>query len=183
MSLREGNGNPLQYSCLGDPTDGGAWWVTVHGVTKSRARLSRHIHCEHTSQKSVRCEGVGGERILSGIPEHLQSQPGYSSLGAPHMGDAENSPLCPPQLLSLLQESWSRRSQKCIHPYPQSPPGEGTVASGISPLHHCLPAQHLTHCLPLRARGQLCGQYDRTTELSLSALILPGHLEAAVPQG
>ena len=30
----EGNGNPHQYSCLGDPTDGGAQWATVHGVTK-----------------------------------------------------------------------------------------------------------------------------------------------------
>ena len=30
----EGNGNPLQYSCLANPTDRGAWWVTVHGVTK-----------------------------------------------------------------------------------------------------------------------------------------------------
>ena len=35
-----GNGNPLQYSCLENPTDGGAWWATVHGVTKSRTRLS-----------------------------------------------------------------------------------------------------------------------------------------------
>ena len=32
----EGNGNPLQYSCLENPTDGGAWQVTVHGVTKSQ---------------------------------------------------------------------------------------------------------------------------------------------------
>ena len=30
----EGNGNPLQYSCLENPTDGGAWWATVHGVPK-----------------------------------------------------------------------------------------------------------------------------------------------------
>ena len=29
-----GNGNPLQYSCLGNPMDRGAWWATVHGVTK-----------------------------------------------------------------------------------------------------------------------------------------------------
>ena len=36
----EGNGNPLQYSCLGNSMDGGAWWATVHGVTKSRTRLS-----------------------------------------------------------------------------------------------------------------------------------------------
>ena len=30
----EGNGNPLQYSCLGNPMDRGAWWATVYGVTK-----------------------------------------------------------------------------------------------------------------------------------------------------
>ena len=36
----EGNGNPLQYSCLENPMDGGAWWATVHGVPKSWTRLS-----------------------------------------------------------------------------------------------------------------------------------------------
>ena len=34
-----GHGNPVQYSCLEDPVDGGAWWVTDRGVTKSRTRL------------------------------------------------------------------------------------------------------------------------------------------------
>ena len=33
-SLGGGNGNPLQYSYLGNPMDGGAWWATVHGVTQ-----------------------------------------------------------------------------------------------------------------------------------------------------
>ena len=36
----EGNGNPLQYSCLENPMDGGAWWAAVHGVTRSRIQLS-----------------------------------------------------------------------------------------------------------------------------------------------
>ena len=36
----EGNGNPLQYSCLENPMDRGAWWATVHGVADSQARLS-----------------------------------------------------------------------------------------------------------------------------------------------
>ena len=36
----EGNGNPLQYSCLENPMYGEAWWATVHGVAKSRTRLS-----------------------------------------------------------------------------------------------------------------------------------------------
>ncbi|CAM9918803.1 unnamed protein product [Rangifer tarandus platyrhynchus] len=39
-SPAEGNGNPLQYSCLENPMDRGAWWATVHGVTKSRTQLS-----------------------------------------------------------------------------------------------------------------------------------------------
>ena len=36
----EGNGTPLQYCCLENPMDGGAWWAAVHGVAKSRTRLS-----------------------------------------------------------------------------------------------------------------------------------------------
>ena len=36
----EGNGTPLQHSCLENPTDGGAWWAAVHGVPKSQTRLS-----------------------------------------------------------------------------------------------------------------------------------------------
>ena len=38
-SPREGNGNPLQYSYPGNPMDSGAWWATVHGVTKSQTSL------------------------------------------------------------------------------------------------------------------------------------------------
>ena len=38
--MREGSGAPLQSSCLENPMDGGAWWVAVRGVAKSRTRLS-----------------------------------------------------------------------------------------------------------------------------------------------
>ena len=40
ITLGEGNGNPLQYSCLENPMDQGAWWATVHGVSKSRTQLN-----------------------------------------------------------------------------------------------------------------------------------------------
>ena len=39
--IGEGNGNPLQCSCLGNPRDGGAWWAAVYGVAQSRTRLKR----------------------------------------------------------------------------------------------------------------------------------------------
>ena len=41
----EGNGTPLQYSCLENPMDRGAWWATVHGVVKSQTRLRK---CRYT---------------------------------------------------------------------------------------------------------------------------------------
>ena len=37
--IGEGNGNPLQYSCLENPRDRGAWWAAVYGVAQSRTRL------------------------------------------------------------------------------------------------------------------------------------------------
>ena len=43
----EGNGTPLQYSCLENPTDGGAWWAVVHGVAKSQTRLSNFTFTFH----------------------------------------------------------------------------------------------------------------------------------------
>ena len=51
----EGNGNLLQYSCLGNPMDRGTWWATVQGVTKSRTQLTvctyTHTHTHtHTSK-------------------------------------------------------------------------------------------------------------------------------------
>ena len=42
-----GNNNPFQYSCLGNPRDGGAWWVTVHSVPKVRSVLATKQH-QHT---------------------------------------------------------------------------------------------------------------------------------------
>ena len=49
-----GHGNPLQYSCLKNPRDRGAWWATVHGVAQSRTRLSDSAGTQrHTKFKSI----------------------------------------------------------------------------------------------------------------------------------
>ena len=69
-ALGEGNGTPLQYSCLENPMDGGAWQAAVRGVAKSRTRLSNftltfHFHAlekemaTHSSVLAWRIPGTG----------------------------------------------------------------------------------------------------------------------------
>ena len=56
--IGEGNGTPLQYSCLENPMDGGAWWAAVHGVVKSWTRLSDFTFTFHF-HFSLSCIGEG----------------------------------------------------------------------------------------------------------------------------
>ena len=50
--IGEGNGNPLQCSCLENPRDGGAWWAAVYGVAQSRARLKRFSSSSSSSSNA-----------------------------------------------------------------------------------------------------------------------------------
>ena len=52
--IGEGNGNPLQYSCLENPRDRGAWWAAVYGVAQSRTRLKRLSNSSSTSGTEYR---------------------------------------------------------------------------------------------------------------------------------
>ena len=72
-SLEEGNGNPLQYSCLGNPMDRGAWRATVHGVTEEWDTTEYAQEAErkwHTSELSLRRlrppQSVGSSRSCRG---------------------------------------------------------------------------------------------------------------------
>ena len=74
--IGEGSGNPLQYSCLENPMDGGAWWTAVHGVAKSQARVSNfiftfHFHAlekEMATHSSVLAWRISGTREPGGLP-------------------------------------------------------------------------------------------------------------------
>ena len=77
----EGNRTPLQYSCLENPMDGGAWWAIVHGVAKSQTRLSDftftfHFHAlekemaTHSSVLAWRIPGTGEPGGLSSVESH-----------------------------------------------------------------------------------------------------------------
>ena len=80
-SIREGNGTPLQYSCLENPMDGGAWWAVVHGIAKSWTRLSDftftfHFHAlkkemaTHSSVLAWRIPGTGEPGGLPSMGSH-----------------------------------------------------------------------------------------------------------------
>ena len=75
------HGTPLQYSCLENPMDGGAWWAAVHGVAKSRIRLSDftfifHFHAleeemaTHSSVLAWRIPGTGEPGGLPSLGSH-----------------------------------------------------------------------------------------------------------------
>ena len=77
----EGNGTPLQHSCLENPMHGGAWWAAVHGVAKSRTRLSDftftfHFHAlememaTHSSVLAWRIPGTGEPGGLPSLGSH-----------------------------------------------------------------------------------------------------------------
>ena len=79
--LGEGNGTPLQYSCLENPMDGGAWWAAVHGVATSPTRLSNftftfHFHAlekemaTHSSVLAWRIPGTGEPGGLPSMGSH-----------------------------------------------------------------------------------------------------------------
>ena len=76
ISIGEGDGTPLQYSCLENPMDGGAWWAAVHGVVKSQTRLSDftftfHFHAlekEMAAYSSVLAWRIPGMGEPGGLP-------------------------------------------------------------------------------------------------------------------
>ena len=74
--IGEGNGNPLQYFCLENLVDGGAWWAAVHGVAKSQTQLSNftftfHFHAlekEMAAHSSVLAWRIPGTAEPGGLP-------------------------------------------------------------------------------------------------------------------
>ena len=71
--IGEGNGNPLQCSCLVNPRDGGAWWAAIYGVAQSRTQLERLSSSSSSSQqKQDQPLGAAGLRVLLSF-DHRQN--------------------------------------------------------------------------------------------------------------
>ena len=101
-----GNGNPLRYSCLENSMDRGAWWVTVHGATKRRTRLSAHTHTHtHTLHKIKNYSKLTISSVASGpfsLPKILFPSPSSMYPNSVQMSH-----------LKKMLLSWSRVDLQC----------------------------------------------------------------------
>ena len=110
----EGNGTPLQYSCLENPMGRGAWWAAVHGVAKSRARLSNftfafHFHAlekEMATHSSVPAWRIPEMEEPGGLPSMVSYRVGqdWSDLAA---AAGEEANLNQNQMLILIFQWYS----------------------------------------------------------------------------
>ena len=117
--IGEGNGNPLQCSCLENPRDGGPWWAAVYGVTQSRTRLKWLSSGSSSSIQSIEFSR----------PEYWSGWPFPSPGDLPNLGikprsptlQADSLPTEPPEKpkntgmgsLSLLQEVFPTQDSNC----------------------------------------------------------------------
>ena len=113
------NGTPLQYSCLENPMGGGAWWAAVHGVAKSRARLSDFtftFHFHALEKEMATHSSVLAWRILgTGEPGGLLSMGSQSRIR--------------PKRLSSSSSSFRKKSPAGRTPHPPADPNTHPASS------------------------------------------------------
>ena len=172
----EGNGTPLQYSCLENPMDGGGWWAAVHGVAESRTWLSDftftfHFHAlekemaTHSCVLAWRILGMGEPGGLPSMGSH-RVRHDWSNLAAAASSFLVGglTGLSSPEDTMVFPGSYGRRMILCLHPAIDviSPQIQGTLeymGFKCRGCHRCrfwesgcLPSsinllQHL-HCIP-----------------------------------
>ena len=112
----EGNGTPLQYSCLENPMDGGAWWAAVHGVARSQTRLSNftftfHFHAlekvmaTHSSVLAWRIPGMGEPGGLPSMGSHRVRHDWSDLAAATGFHDGCSTDGCD---FGMLNERWAQ---------------------------------------------------------------------------
>ena len=84
LCTREGNGTPLQYSCLENPMDGGAWWAGVCGVTQSQTQLSNFTFTFHFH--ALEKEMATHSSVLAWRVPEMGEPGGLPSMGSHRVG-------------------------------------------------------------------------------------------------
>ena len=79
--IAEGNGNPLQCSCLENPRDGGAWWAAIYGVAQSWTRLKRLSACHLSGAEADNGQAENGSGCALPSPHALGRAPNHIHIG------------------------------------------------------------------------------------------------------
>ena len=144
MRLRgEGNGTPLQYSCLENPMDGGAWWAVVHGVAKSRTRLSDftftfHFHASekematHSSVLAWRIPGTGEPRGLPSMGLH-RVRNDWGDLAAAAAAAKSLNPAALKARVSRKPQGWNQVEEVPPSNFPFRPRWPCQLRRGLEP--------------------------------------------------
>ena len=166
---QEGNGTPLQNSCLENPMDGGAWWATVHGVAESQTWLSDftftfHSYAlekemaTHSSILALRIPGTGEPGGLPSMGLHRVGHDWTDLAAATWQADvkvwASTHSLCSPSqdaFSSVLSLSWVRLFAT---PWTAARQASLSITSSQSPtkpmsIELMIPSNHLIFCCPL----------------------------------
>ena len=129
----EGNGNPLRYSCLENPTDREAWWAAVHGVAKSRTRLrdftfTFHFHAlekemaTHSSVLAWRIPGTEEPHGLLSMGSHRVGHDWSDLAAAVAAATSQNVGIREKKLLQIRSCTWViyifSLSQQTFYCYP-----------------------------------------------------------------
>jgi len=110
--IGEGNGNPLQCSCLENPRDGGAWWAAVYGVSQSRTQLKRLS--SRSSSSSIQYLNFQGGTVVKNLPANAGGARDASSI--PRSGRCPRSGNGNPLQYSWMENSVDRGAwQVTIH--------------------------------------------------------------------
>ena len=129
--LGEGNGTPLQYSFLGNPMDGGAWWATVHGIAEGRTRLSNFtftFHC-HALEKEMATHS----NVLAWRVPGMGEPGGLPSLGSHRVGHDRSdlaAAAATSNLVSGLPQGLSGKDPACNAGHAVLIPGSGRSPGG-----------------------------------------------------
>ena len=128
----EGNGTPLQYSCLENPMDGGAWWAAVHGVAKSRTWLSDFTFTFHFH--ALEKEMATHSSVLTWRIPRLGEPGGLLSLGSHRVGH-DWSDLAAVATAAAYLQMWLKASTNKHWKYHQNWQSQIPIDA---PVHHIL---------------------------------------------
>ena len=111
----EGNGTPLQHSCLEDPVDRGAWWAAVHGVAKSWTRLSDFTFTFHFH--ALETEMATHSSVLAWRLPGMGEPGGLPSMGSQRVGYDWSDLAAAAAIAHLDEMTWNLLSDSCCPEY------------------------------------------------------------------